>query len=346
MRIHQLSILAAAALLGAACQSRHLSVVGQAFIFDTAEVDFSQCHASTIQDLGDGQFLAAWFAGTHEGHQDVAIWMSKYTGQQWSNPRKPIPEIPSDNGRLPLWNPVLFQRTASDTLTLFYKQGPNPREWKGLYASSTDRGETWSKGQSLADGVLGPIKNKPLVLDNGTILSPSSTESLDEVWKAHAEVSEDNGKTWTIYPISPKDTIEVIQPSFVRHEDGTIQALCRSKENFVMAAFSKDQGKTWSHWQRTNLQNPNSATDAIRLDNGQFLIVYNPDVAGKDWWEGRTKLRVALSKDGLSWKDAIQLEDGNTNDEYSYPTVIQDQTGKIHITYTWNRKNIKHVVLK
>ncbi|HAE69429.1 MAG TPA: sialidase, partial [Sphingobacterium sp.] len=63
-------------------------------------------------------------------------------------------------------------------------------------------------------------------------------------------------------------------------------------------------------------------------------------------WEGRTKLHVAISKDGLQWKDVLTLEDGVKNDEYSYPTIIQDTNGLIHITYTWNRKSIKHIVLK
>lgn len=113
-----------------------------------------------------------------------------------------------------------------------------------------------------------------------------------------------------------------------------------------MAAFSSDQGQTWGPWQSTNLLNPNAATDAIRLKNGMFMIVYNPSTAGKQWWEGRTQLHVATSKDGLQWKDRLTLENGVEGDEYSYPTIIQDKSGLIHITYTWNRKGIKHVVIK
>jgi predicted neuraminidase len=75
------------------------------------------------------------------------------------------------------------------------------------------------------------------------------------------------------------------------------------------------------------------------------LIVYNPDVPGKDWFNGRGKLCVACSADGKTWRDIAVLEDG-TKEEYSYPAIIQTKDGLIHITYTFNRKNIKHVVLK
>lgn len=327
------------------CNSYKPRILSSAHIFTEGQVSFEQCHASTLQSIGKDNLLAAWFGGTHESNPDVVIWSSLYANGKWESPVQ-IADGILDGQRYATWNPVLFQYPGTDTLFLYYKIGPNPREWRGYSKYSLDKGRSWSPSNPLAKGVLGPIKNKPVTLKNGLVLSPSSTESKEEVWKAHLEISHDHGKTWSISKIRQDTSIQVIQPSIVQHRDGRVQVLCRSKENKVMTAFSADQGMTWGPWQATNLLNPNSATDAIRLNNGLFMIVYNPAVAGKNWWEGRTQLHVATSKDGLQWEDVLTLENGIKGDEYSYPTIIQDEQGLIHITYTWNRKGIKHIVIK
>lgn len=327
------------------CTSYKPQILSSEQIFKEGQVSFKQCHASTIESIGKDSLVASWFGGTHESNPDVVIWSSHFINGKWQPPVQIADGIIGDK-RYPTWNPVFYQYPNTDTLFLYYKIGPNPREWKGYVKYSLDKGDSWSTPEALPEGILGPIKNKPITLSHGITISPSSTESKEEIWKAHVEISRDHGKTWTISNIRPDTSIQVIQPSIVQHQNGSIQALCRSKENKVMSSFSHDQGKTWEPWQATNLLNPNAATDAIRLKNGQFMIIYNPDFAGKDWWEGRTKLRVAISKDGLKWKDILALEDGVKGDEYSYPTIIQDKKGLIHITYTWNRKSIKHVVLK
>jgi len=327
------------------CNNYKPALLTSTQIFNEGQVPFKQCHASTIEQIGKDSLIVAWFGGTHESNPDVVIWTSHYINGKWQHPVQVADGVLGDI-RYPTWNPVFYQHPASDSLYLYYKIGPNPREWKGYYKYSLDKGNTWSTAKALPQNILGPIKNKPITLKNGTILSPSSTESKEEIWKAHLEISADRGNTWSIVNINHESPVQVIQPSIVKHKNGNIQVLCRSKENKVMSSFSNDDGQTWQPWQATNLLNPNAATDAICLKNGQFMIVYNPDLAGKDWWEGRTKLRVALSKDGLNWKDALILEDGKKGDEYSYPTIIQGDEGLIHIIYTWNRKSIKHIVLK
>ena len=327
------------------CKSYQPVILSKQNIFENEKVDFRECHASCIHQIDKNKFIATWFGGTHESNSDVCIWTSTFVNNKWSHPKK-VADGFLNNKLYPTWNPVFYQNHNSDTLFLYYKIGKNPRQWEGFYKYSLDQGNTWSNVVKLPQNILGPIKNKPLILPNGIILSPSSTESLEEIWKAHVEISYDQAKSWNIVPINHEDTIQVIQPSLILHKNGNIQALCRSKENTVMTSFSTNNGKNWLPWQKTNLNNPNSATDAIRLKNGLLMIVYNPDISGKDWWEGRTKLYLATSKDGLKWNDVLQLENGQLGDEYSYPTIIQDDKKNIHITYTWNRKTIKHVILK
>lgn len=303
---------------------------------------FRQCHASTIVPLGSRRLLAAWFGGSGEGAKDVCIWMAASNGGRWAKPTIIADGIVNDTLRYPTWNPVLF-KASNGMLFLFYKVGPSPRTWWGMFKTSRDNGKTWSSAQRMPDNLLGPIKNKPVQLKDGTILSGSSVETSDK-WSVHIERSTDGGHSWVKIPVDPGSSFDVIQPSILTYPGGRLQLLCRSKQGVVVQAWSADNGKTWGKFSKTSLINPNSGIDAVTLHNGQQLIVYNPDLPGKDWFNGRSKLHVAISADGLEWKDIMVLEDG-TKEEFSYPAVIQAADGKVHITYTYDRKNIKHVVL-
>src|SRR5262249_55328924 len=96
-------------------------------------------------------------------------------------------------------------------------------------------------------------------------------------------------------------------------------------------------GKTWTPMEKTNLPNPNSAIDAVLLKDERALLVYNHSDTEK------TPLNVAISKDGRTWRSAVVLE--NQPGIFAYPAVIQTEDGLVHITYTWNKERVKHVVL-
>lgn len=298
-----------------------------------------QGHASTLVETRDGRLLAAWFGGDHEGAADVAIWLSARGAHGWSAPRKV-----ADGGAQPAWNPVLFQ-PEHGPLQLYYKAGPNPRAWWGLLTTSADDGAHWSAPVRLPDGILGPIKNKPLQLPGGRILAPSSSEADGELWRAHVEWSDDGGAHWRRGgDLNDPATIGAIQPSLLLHPDGRLQALGRTRQNRVFSTFSGDGGASWSPMILLDLENPNSGTDATMLRDGRALLVYNPALAGKDWWDGRGTLAVALSDDGVHWRRVLTLED-SPGEEFSYPAVIQTRDGRVHISYTWKRRRIKHVVI-
>jgi len=328
------SLFLLAVILGEAAQApKQAGIATSEFLF--TEVPFAQCHASTIVETPSGTLLAAWFGGTREGHRDVGIWLTRRVGGQWTKPVEVVNGVQSTTERYPCWNPVLFQ-PKNGPLMLFYKVGPSPTRWWGKLTTSADDGQTWSAARRLPAEILGPIKNKPLQLANGDLLCPSSTEH--DGWRVHFERTADLGQTWTkTEPLNDGKTIAAIQPSLLVHGDGRLQALGRSRQGRLWQAWSQDQGKTWSALELTALPNPNSGTDAVTLADGRFLLVYNHTM------RGRSPLNVALSEDGQRWKAALVLE--REPGEYSYPAVIQTRDGLVHVTYTWKRQRIKHVVL-
>jgi predicted neuraminidase len=230
---------------------------------------------------------------------------------------------------------VLFE-IPDGMLTLFYKVGPSPSNWWGVVKTSRDGGRTWSNARRLPDGILGPIKNKPVRLADGSVLSPGSTEST--VWRIRFERTTDDGQTWTVVePPSTDARINVIQPSILIYPDGKLQAVGRSQSGRIFETWSTDLGRTWTPPALTSLPNPNSGTDAVTLKDGRQLLVYNHTS------QGRSPLNVAVSRDGKNWEAALVLE--SQPGEYSYPAVIQTSDTLVHITYTWRRERIKHVTI-
>ncbi len=132
--------------------------------------------------------------------------------------------------------------------------------------------------------------------------------------------------------------INAIQPSILFHPDGKLQAIGRTRSQRIFETWSEDGGKSWTTVGLLGLPNPNSGIDAVTLADGRHLLVYN------DCEKGRSPLNVAVSRDGKTWQAALVLED-ESRKEFSYPAVIQASDGKVHITYTWNRQRIKHVVV-
>lgn len=305
---------------------------------------FKACHASTIVETEPGNFIAAWFAGSYEGANDVGIWTSFHKNNKWTAPLEIAVGKDSLGQRLPCWNPVLF-KTSNNKLILFYKVGKNPREWWGMAIESIDNGKNWSNPIMLPNGFLGPIKNKPIQLSDGKILCPSSIETTDGIWSVHLEITDESITKWSRIEIKKDSSVGVIQPTIIKHSDGRLQMLCRSRQNVVYQTWSKDNGLHWSKLSKTTLPNPNSGIDAATLDNCSFVLIYNPLLQGKDWSNGRNVLNIAVSKDGESWEDIYQLEN-EKDGEFSYPAVIQASDKTIHITYTARRKVINHTVLK
>ena len=307
-----------------------------------------ECHASTLVETPSG-IMAAWFGGSHEKNKDVGIWTSHLFEGSWSLPLEVVNGVQDETLRYPCWNPVLFQ-PAEGPLMLFYKVGPNPREWWGELMLSKDQGRSWSASRKLGESslghLIGPVKNKPVQLENGSILCPSSSERIEKgetYWQVHFELTTDLGKSWEVIgPINDGIEFDAIQPSILTYESGAMQILCRTIQDVISESWSEDGGRTWSPMAATELPNPSAGTDAVTLKDGRQLLVYNHSERGRQS-PGRGILNVAVSEDGISWTPVVTLE--KQKGEYSYPAVIQSSDGLVHITYTYDRQSIKYVVL-
>jgi len=313
--------------------SLQCTILKSEFIYEAAP--FPSCHASTLVETEEG-LLVAWFGGTHEKHPDVCIYGSALINGKWSNPLQLADGIINASRRHPCWNPVLFRRENGDVI-LYYKVGRSPSQWWGMFKISDDNGTSWSSAQRIPGKLLGPIKNKPQLLNDGSILYPTSFET-NAKWRVYVETSAQDLTQWNKTEID-NNGFNAIQPTILTYKDGSIQLLCRSQEKKITETWSHDQGKTWTLMQATELPNNNAGIDGLTLRSGIQLLVCNPIV------EGRNKLALLASADGKKWRSLVILED-KYEGEFSYPAIIQDRNGTIHITYTYNREKIRHVSLK
>ncbi|MCR8631239.1 sialidase family protein [Paenibacillus radicis (ex Xue et al. 2023)] len=310
------------------------------FIFED-ERPFLSCHASTLELLPGGEIIAAWFGGTKEKAGDVAIWISHRGNDGWSKPIKV-----ADQENVPHWNPVLFRR-PDGILFLYYKVGNDIEHWETLVIQSADNGRSWTVPAPLVDGDRGgrgPVKNKPIVLHNGTIVAPAS---LEPAWDAFVDLSSDGGATWTRSETVPIDRSSlkglkgqgIIQPTLWESEPGILHMLLRSTEGVIYRSDSVDGGRKWRSAYPTELPNNNSGIDLVKLGDGVLALVYNPTQLEEGKHKGpRTPLVIRFSNDnGFTWENEMLLDQGEK--QYSYPAIIADGDD-LYITYTWKRERI------
>lgn len=335
-------------LFTAACTTAAASVPGVISVefLNGANPAVPSSHASTIE-MTPGGLVAAWFGGQYERHSHVGIWLTRQVNGMWLDPVEVADGVQYTRPdgsvhRHPTWNPVLFQYPGGGPLMLFYKCGPTPDSWWGMVMSSTDGGTTWTTPVRLPEQIDGPVRNKPILLDDGTLLCGSSTEF--DGWRLHFEFTKDQGATWQRVPaIHDGKTFGAIQPSLMRHADGRIEALCRNQnsEGQVLTTSTADGGKTWSTLKETNLPNPNSGIDGVVLKDGRSMLIYNHTKRSTKP-AGREMLNIGISEDKISWQAAGVLEN-TPKSEFSYPAIIQSADGMVHVTYTWKRKLIRYV---
>lgn len=251
------------------------------------------------------------------------------------------------------WNPVLFTMPDGEML-LFYKVGSSVGDWQGCFVRSRDGGKTWSKREMLPKGYIGPVKNKPELV-NGRLLCPSSQEG--KWWTFHIEIFDTKTKQWKFVGPMEADSavltddgkmhpIKCIQPSILKLKDGRLKVLMRTHNGKFATSYSSDGGDTWTKVTLTDIPNNQSGTDAVTLKDGRHALIYNDFETLVGTKKGpRTPLCVAISDDGEHFSNYVTLEDSPV-DQYSYPAIIQGRDGNLHAVYTWRRLRIAYKEIK
>ena len=338
-------------------------------------------HSSSIVELPNGDLLVCWFHGSGERTaDDVLIRASRWnrsTGK-WTEPF-----VLADTPGFPETNPVLFLDNRQRLFFLWplivahkwetalmkyristdYQQPSGPPKWefqdnivlipKDIAAKTKQWLGTVNAPAALAERYSQHAEDEyfsrmgwftrthPLQLPSGRILVPMYSDGFSYGIMA---ISDDGGYTWTAS--EPIVGAGCIQPSVVRKNDGSLVAYLRDNGPAPKRAhisMSKDDGVSWTVARDTEIPNPGTSLEAVRLRNGNWIMVYN-DLESK-----RYSLVAALSDDeGATWKWRRHL-DGNpaapVASEYHYPSVIQAKDGAIHITYSYfvpEGKSIKH----
>ena len=306
-------------------------------------------HASTLEQLPNGDLLLAWFSGVKEEADKCAIAFSRLPAgsAQWSPPR-----IVSERDGYSNQNPVLFHDTTTGVTWLFHSQlAAGAGEGLDTLWSlvSTDGGASWSAPASFLDfaakkkGVFD--RNRIVVRADGSLLFPLYWTTDKVPNQAFLLISAAaNHSQWG----APQDIAgaeNLVQPSVVRTAPGTLTAFFRDRNaKHVFGAASKDEGRTWTAptpGAAGNLPNNNAGIEAFQLLSSQTLLLFN------NCTKGRTPMTAALSANGgAAWHASrnLQVHDDNSTNtagvEYSYPTVLQTPDGVIHAAYTYNRQTM------
>ena len=295
-------------------------------------------HAPSLLELPDGTLLVAWSSGSKEKNRDNAILLSfkKPGSRGWSNP-----QILVDTPNRADGNSVLFLLCSE--IYCFYSSlwgtGWSTAQLFYTKAKLDSNNFLWTSPERIFPfyrmGDLG--RGKPVILDDKEFILPLYKEFMG--YYSYICKFKD-GKVIYSSPLI-KSTAGNLQPAIIPVAEEELFMLMRpEKGGYFWQSFSKDEGKTWSKpKQREDLFNPGAGFDLIRLSSGEIALVFNNDS------ENRNNLTLALSEDEGDSFPVRKLLEKEKNVDSAYPSIIQDSKGKIHIVYSVDKKEIRHIVL-
>lgn len=335
-----------------------LTLIDQSPVFERFDVGVDSAesmHSLTSVALDNGNLLAAWYGGTREGHTDVEIFSSEFnvSSKTWSKPQSILTryQASDDLNRYikKVGNPVLY-RHPSGVTALFYVS-VSIAGWATSQlnmAISHDDGQSWHPSKRL---VLTPflnistlIKNDVITYADGSIGITAYHELLGAF--SHIVRVDLNGNVIDSYRMTSGD--HTIQPSVMVYDDKTAVSMFRDMSHDiekVQRAITLDAGLTWSEYQATQVDNPNSAVFAFVDEQQRSWMLFNDKTRKTEIARNNLALAVSLDQ-GQTWQTKHYFENPEKSESdtgrYAYPWVTKSGDD-VHIFYTWNRKMFKHI---
>lgn len=132
------------------------------------------------------------------------------------------------------------------------------------------------------------------------------------------------------------------EPTIAEHTDGTISMLMRvDGSGWLYRCDSKDGGKTWGEYYRTNIPNPTNKPRLFNLPEGKIALIHTPNNEGMDgnvWGVKRSPLELWISDNNMkSWSEKIRLTD--FPGDYSYTDGFYEN-GHIRFVIEHNRHTV------
>lgn len=305
--------------------------------------DQPSAHASSLAVASDGGLLVAWFAGTREGAADVRIEMAKLgpgtSRIRWTALTREQLQAGVRRSIRKLGNPALG-RDSAGRLHMFVVS-VSVGGWSGSainHMVSMDDGRTWSVPRRL---ILSPLLNfsslvraPALAMADGGLGLPAYHECVTK-WPIWVRLDAQGHVVSAARMPQPGPAL---QPAVAALSSGSAVAALRRGQGSpprVLLGRSDDAGAAWVEAPDTGVPNPDSGVALLRLADGTLLLACNPLESG------RHLLQLFHSRDGgASWSPGTIIERGTGGDEFSYPSLIQDPAGTIHLSYTRNRTAI------
>lgn len=303
----------------------------------SAEAAAAVQHGSSIVELDDGSLLVSWYAGRSEAARDTRILLRRSTtgAANWEPTQTVV--VPGECAaeswfsNKAVGNTVLFQDSAG-VVWLFYA-AVEFGGWSGAhvdYKTSRDHGRSWSESHRLTKSMGDLPRSKPVQLAGCEIFLPLSHSAFRKY--AYGGRFDTCAKLLR-HSDSAIEGSNFSHPAFVLLDSNRVIGFLRARGRGTLQSASFDLSKNrWSSAQKTNLPNPDSAIDAVRLGDGRILLAYNDNATY------RNPLSIAISDDGINFRKLRDIEN-EPGKEFSYPSLIRARDGSFYLTYTWHYRS-------